>query len=510
MMTHRAHINTNRVDHGIGFSSFSAALLAGRSFNSFKTGNFYIFPLTLDFANDLDSPAPRVQDGVILFMLVWWDSDGNRGPQAIVLWARLAFFLLLLSQLGMNPARAFTVASFMETLQVNSVGSVSVSVNFANSYASPVPVCTYVLASSANPPAVVRISSVSSSGMVVRVEQMQGGTASAGTLHCIVVEQGFHTLPDGRPVQALRITSTGTHGSNAANGWNIASMQNISSSVNSALTSPVVLGQVMTSNDARGSVFHANNCGNRGNPPAAGAICVTKHIGEVSGSRVNETLGVIITNAGSGSITGANYTAGRSPNSVQGTGNAPPYAVSVGAGYTAGTLTQAAENGGNGGWAVFYGASPFSASGFNAAIEEEIDAGDRTRTHIAEEVSYWLFAPTPALDITKTASFFTDLDSDGEAGVGDVIRYTYTVTNTGSIPVADVFVSDVTNGTDPAFLGGNNPGNPPHVSLIDNGISSDSSDTNSDPNVWGLLAEDDAIVFQADYTVTQTDVEALQ
>ena len=99
---------------------------------------------------------------------------------------------------------------------------------------------------------------------------------------------------------------------------------------------------------------------------------------------------------------------------------------------------------------------------------------------------------------------------DGEAGVGDVIRYTYTVTNTGSIPVADVFVSDVTNGTDPAFLGGNNPGNPPHVSLIDNGISSDSSDTNSDPNVWGLLAEDDAIVFQADYTVTQTDVEALQ
>jgi uncharacterized repeat protein (TIGR01451 family) len=85
-------------------------------------------------------------------------------------------------------------------------------------------------------------------------------------------------------------------------------------------------------------------------------------------------------------------------------------------------------------------------------------------------------AAMPAADMVKTASSTVD------AAVGDVITYTYVVTNTGNVSLSDVTVSDVHSGT--GTLGAISP-----VSVAS-------------------LAVGDSATFTADYTVTQADVDA--
>ncbi|WP_205853354.1 DUF11 domain-containing protein [Zhengella mangrovi] len=143
-----------------------------------------------------------------------------------------------------------------------------------------------------------------------------------------------------------------------------------------------------------------------------------------------------------------------------------------------------------------------------AAVGNETDPGT-TGDDLVEAVT--VFNPQPALVLAKTWSFVTDANGDGKAGIGDVIRYAYAVTNTGNVTVAGVAVSDVTNGNDPAFLGGASPGQPVTVSLTtDAGTTGDSTDADNAGPVWDTLAPGDTVTFTADYAVVQADVDALQ
>ncbi len=95
----------------------------------------------------------------------------------------------------------------------------------------------------------------------------------------------------------------------------------------SGFSNAIALGQVITFNDARASVFHANDCDARGNPAFLSGfgdgICVTKHIGQINSTRANETLGVIVIETGSGTYDDVAYSVARGPDNVAGTGNAP-------------------------------------------------------------------------------------------------------------------------------------------------------------------------------------------
>ncbi|WP_165784573.1 beta strand repeat-containing protein [Zhengella mangrovi] len=157
-------------------------------------------------------------------------------------------------------------------------------------------------------------------------------------------------------------------------------------------------------------------------------------------------------------------------------------------------------------------------------VQADLDSGSVTNTAHAEgasgastiqsgegSVTVSLTA-SPALSIAKTYVFVTDANGDGKAGVGDVIRYSYAVTNTGNITMQAVSVSDTTNGNDPAFLSGANPGHPVSVSLTgDAGASTgDSTDADNAGPTWDTLAPGDTITFTADYLVHQADVDTLQ
>ena len=104
--------------------------------------------------------------------------------------------------------------------------------------------------------------------------------------------------------------------------------------------------------------------------------------------------------------------------------------------------------------------------------------------------------PLPSLSIEKVA------DSSGPFTVGDVITYTYTVTNDGDQIVRDIVITDTHNGSDPAPIPGD------ETLLTDAGTAGDSTDGAAD-GTWDVLAPGDVITFTGTYTVTAADAQNL-
>ncbi|GAA1511806.1 DUF7507 domain-containing protein [Nocardioides humi] len=87
-------------------------------------------------------------------------------------------------------------------------------------------------------------------------------------------------------------------------------------------------------------------------------------------------------------------------------------------------------------------------------------------------------AELAALELVKTSALTTDGGTPGVADVGDVITYTFTVSNTGNVPVDDVSIDDPL----------------PGLSAVA-------------PASAATIAPGDDAVFTATYTVTQDDVD---
>ena len=98
----------------------------------------------------------------------------------------------------------------------------------------------------------------------------------------------------------------------------------------------------------------------------------------------------------------------------------------------------------------------------------------------------------PLLSLTKVADDATDRKP------GETITYRYTVVNTGNVPIDDVTVSDVHNGTGSLS-----------AIVIDalTNTSGDSADDGADNDI-DVLAPNDSVTFEATYVVTEADVTA--
>ncbi|MEL7544264.1 MAG: hypothetical protein AAGJ70_10865 [Pseudomonadota bacterium] len=106
-------------------------------------------------------------------------------------------------------------------------------------------------------------------------------------------------------------------------------------------------------------------------------------------------------------------------------------------------------------------------------------------------------AAEPSLTIAKVATDPT------ERAAGETVTYTYTVTNTGNVPINDVTVGDSHNGSGPAPTPGS------ESLLTDNAPNGDSTDAAANAS-WDALGPGDVITFTGTYVVTQTDVDTLQ
>lgn len=102
-----------------------------------------------------------------------------------------------------------------------------------------------------------------------------------------------------------------------------------------------------------------------------------------------------------------------------------------------------------------------------------------------------------SLSVTKTADDTTDVI------VGQIITYTYVVTNDGDQVLTNVSLSDAHGGSGVAPVPGS------ETLTTDNGVVGDSADAIAN-GIWDTLGPGDVVTFTATYTVTQNDVDTLQ
>ncbi|WP_299881450.1 hypothetical protein [uncultured Cocleimonas sp.] len=99
----------------------------------------------------------------------------------------------------------------------------------------------------------------------------------------------------------------------------------------------------------------------------------------------------------------------------------------------------------------------------------------------------------PVLSLTKVASKTSD------AVVGDIITYTYTVSNIGVLTVENITISDIHNGSGTLSAIADD-----EITVNTNNLSSDAAKNGS----IDILAPGDSATFTSQYTVTQADIDA--
>ena len=271
---------------------------------------------------------------------------------------------------------------------VNNVSSASwTSVNLGQSYNSAVIIATPMYPNSSVAPVVTRIRNVSGSGFEVKLDRADGQTGTVTMdVSVIAVEEGVYTVAsDGVKMEAVKYTSTVT---GAKNAWTAENR-----SYQNSYTSPVVVGQVMSANDADWSAFWCHGS-SRTNPPDGSNLNVGKMVAEdPDTTRADETVGYIVIESGSGSMNGINYTAGLGSDTVRGVDNTSVgynYSLSGLGSASAAAVSLAGLDGGDGGWAVLYGSSPLSSTTLTLAVDED-QLSNSERNHTTEQCGYIVF-----------------------------------------------------------------------------------------------------------------------
>ncbi|MBD3343767.1 MAG: PKD domain-containing protein, partial [Chitinivibrionales bacterium] len=353
---------------------------------------------------------------------------------------------------------------------VANVGNTWQTVTLPYTYTSMVVVCTPVYTNSQEP-SIVRVRNASGSSFDIRGDATDGSLSGAVDVSYIVVEEGVYTASNhGITMEARRFLSSRTDDNNSWVGEQVSYSQ--------SYANPVVLGQVMTYNDSRFSVFWSRGT-SVGNPPSSSTIYIGKTVCEDGTiARNNETLGYIVFEAGSYTVGDMTLSTAVGSDIVQGVTNSPPYSYSHSLSNAIGAVAVlTAMDGNNGGWAVLYGSDPVGASSLDLAIDEDQES-DIERDHTTEQVAYVIFAsgsepPTnnppsanftadPAsgeapLDVTVDASGSSDPDGDnlsytwdfgdGVSSSGMTAGHTYTTAGNYTITLT---VSDGNGGSDQA------------------------------------------------------------
>ncbi len=336
-----------------------------------------------------------------------------------------------------NSIQQTTSAAKLNVGVLNNVGNTWQTVTLPENYTSMVVVAT-VNYDNSSVPVVTRIRNASGNNFDIRVQNPNNNpdvSLNGYTVHYMVVEEGTYTeANDGIKMEAVKYNSTVT---DRRWNWNGQSRSYINS-----YTHPVVLGQVMTYNDADWSVFWARG-NSRSNPPNSNNLRVGKHVAEdTDHSRANETVGYIVFEAGNGNIDGLDYIVAVGSDTIRSVTNNAPYTYNISgiSNPIAAILSAAAIDGNDGAWPLLYGGTPVSSSQINLAVDED-QIRDNERNHTTEQVAYIVFGSASEINITgnntniangDTTPNVTDDTDFGTVTLGNTVDHTFTIQNIGS------------------------------------------------------------------------------
>ncbi|MCA0297046.1 MAG: CshA/CshB family fibrillar adhesin-related protein [Actinobacteria bacterium] len=122
----------------------------------------------------------------------------------------------------------------------------------------------------------------------------------------------------------------------------------------------------------------------------------------------------------------------------------------------------------------------------NTATASAKDPDGGTVTSPEARTSTPTTTPAPALELAKDVAQVTDVNGSGLTDAGDTIAYTFTVTNTGNVPIADITVAD--------------------PKLVAGGVTIDCSVTPDAPLAPGLSRD---CTVSGPYVVTEADEQEL-
>ncbi|MEM9731742.1 MAG: malectin domain-containing carbohydrate-binding protein, partial [Myxococcota bacterium] len=260
------------------------------------------------------------------------------------------------------------------------------TVNLSNDYSTGMVVVSTPVHVPGSPPYVARVRNASGSAFEMQLA-IAGPTGSpvSSEVHYFVVEEGvYDEATYGVQLEAVKYLSTVT---DSRSGW-VGETRTYAQTYGS----PVVVGQVMSANDPEESVFWARGS-SRTNPPNATNLVTGKAVNEdPNTTRVNETVGYVVVEAGSGAIAGLNFQALLGSDTVRGVSNSPPYRYTLGAlsGASVAVTSLAGLDGNNGGWAMLYGPLDSSGAAVDLVVEEDA-LQDSERSHTTEQLSVIVF-----------------------------------------------------------------------------------------------------------------------
>lgn len=264
------------------------------------------------------------------------------------------------------------------------VGGKHVAVSLSNTYTQPVVVCTIQYRNNRRP-VVPRVRNAGPNSFEVCLVNPSGREVDVDVVSYLVMEQGVWTF-DGVKCEAQLYKATVTD-------WRIW-WRGQKQTYGQKYTSPVVIGQVMTENDADWSVFWC--CGSRRtNPPSAGYLWTGKTVCEDWDiTRAAETVGFIVFEAGHAEIAGVEFEAALGKDTIRGIQGSPPYTYSFTRRFS--TIPQVAlasmagVDGFTGGWAYTFGALPATQTTLFLAVDED-QIRDKERAHTTEQLGYVVF-----------------------------------------------------------------------------------------------------------------------
>ena len=287
-------------------------------------------------------------------------------------------------QLNSNPLDVASPGSpFLETNVVQGVSNNSWTlVTLAHSYASMVVVATPLYDDSYSP-MVVRVRNANANSFEVKLDRVDHHAESVNIdVNYMIVEEGSYQLAThGIQMEAVKYLSTVTDENNS---W-----QGKQRLYENYYDEPVVLGQVMTTNDSRFSTFWSRGR-NRSSIPDSDDLYVGKHVAEdPDDSRLDETIGYIVVESGTGFINGYNYEAAVGNNLIDGVVNGGDhYGLLSLTNPISAVASQAAMNGTDGSWALL--TRQPNINGIFLAVDED-QIKDSERNHIKEQVAYIVF-----------------------------------------------------------------------------------------------------------------------